>query len=350
MDPSGIYLFPKEFNPTGKIWYEAKHRFIVKIKTGMKILDFSDLQGTDELDFMLESLDSVAGKIGDETYVNNFRKHLDNYEYDGIVRRWWDYMKSSFMGRPGQFNSFLRKILNIDAIFDDTYTIHPSETQLIVLDSRNVKVIERIDRKGSGFEQVVFVKDWLVENLEEIVPNLEYDYIISFEKIKKKKHWGGKSYISGYVTLTIKNSDYYVKFEINTDEFTQQTPPNVVWVGTAHCRPDINRSGWSGWSENYEIGRSSFRDGGSIPELERFFNRFEEEVKNRGGSVNETAKYGPSYALYRINRSKGSFNSEIGWKLVSADNPNKVLGSFSSRKEANDWAFKKGIRIVETTD
>lgn len=172
-DPAGIYLFPSKFETMG-IWYTNKHKFIVEIKPEAKILDFATIKTPEDAKDLINKLDIVD-------------KDLPSFqsEHSTPVDLMWDYLTERFMHKSGDFNKRFRH-LGYDAIFDDTGSIHSAEVQLLVLNPKIIKVIERVDRGGTGFKEIDDARKVIVEELKK------YTGKIRENKPKKDMSWGTK--------------------------------------------------------------------------------------------------------------------------------------------------------------
>lgn len=171
MDPAGIYLFPEKFKTMGQ-WHKYPYKFIVEVPEGLKILDLSKLTKDRAKD--------LWGRLGIEISDEQM-SDFESRESPRYQDYWWERIKERFLTKKATLNKKFRE-LGYDAIFDDTDSIFTGEVQLIVLNPTKIKVLERQDRKGSGFE--------IVQEILDIIAS----YAKKFGQVeiqKPKKGWSG---------------------------------------------------------------------------------------------------------------------------------------------------------------
>jgi len=166
---------------------------------------------------------------------------------------WEQIWNSGYMTSQAKLNKNLRN-LGYDAIFDDTKSIHSAEVQLVVLDPRNVKVIERVDSSGSGYKEIVMVMDHIVKMAKE------QGYKVIVEKPKLKKgDWGGEKALKGVVD--IKDGEKYLYLEVypnfpDMGRHKRKVGPTGIHVSKMYSNPDL---GYGAGAE-YKFKDKSFDD------------------------------------------------------------------------------------------
>ena len=215
-DPVGIYLFPSNFNPAS-YWLAHLYRFDVQLDPSLQVLDLGHLS----LEDAKEILDHL--KIPSED--------LDS------IREFWERMRNHFILKihnpgPGAWNKALRG-LGYDAVFDDTKVIHSAEQQLLVLDPKKIKVLQRTDLKDTGFEDVVKVMDRVKElvspygKVEVTNPRVKTQYRVKTLAGEIHVYDGAKPYTGHYATWKV-----YPQGEAG--KAARSTEINVSYQGGSH--------------------------------------------------------------------------------------------------------------------
>jgi len=193
-DPSGIYLFPKDFKTIGN-WKNYPYRFEVEVPSTLRVLDLAKLSEEDARGLVVK--------------LTKKEPRIEPSEYSSYQDQAWENLTNHY-GRtqPHKFNKDLRAA-GYDAVFDDTGSVHTSEVQLIVLDPTKVKVVKMNEPSDSGFDDVVFVMDHLA--------GLAKDYKVTMEKpVKKKGMWDVEKKVRGRVT--IKNGENEVVLAVTPEK------------------------------------------------------------------------------------------------------------------------------------
>ena len=198
-DPAGIYLFPEKFKPEGG-WYQYPYKFIVKVNA-QNILDLAKLKEEDSVK-IYEAL-VPADKRG-LTRADFRRTNHADILWSGLQ----DYFVNANGPGVGAWNKAFRD-LGYDAIFDDTGSIFTNEVQMIVLDPKKVKVIERITQNESGFEEVKLVAGKLAEMLKPYG-----EVTVSKPKKNRPRYGGARSTID--CTVRVENGDKYLTWDVGT--------------------------------------------------------------------------------------------------------------------------------------
>jgi len=149
-DPAGYYLFPLEMEEHLEGgWRNYPYKFIVELDPSAKVLDLEKLSEKDQSD-ILDGLgiEPVKG----ESFWYSMRNHY--------------FLKIGERSGAGGWNKDLRS-LGYDAVFDDTETVHVAEIQLIILNPKMMKVVERVDQKGFGFNEVKEATDIMETTLSK---------------------------------------------------------------------------------------------------------------------------------------------------------------------------------------
>jgi 8-oxo-dGTP pyrophosphatase MutT (NUDIX family) len=156
-DPAGIYLFPEKFDTKGG-WRMFPYKFRVTIEGLRDVLDLSKLSEKESIDLY----EKLVPERNRELRPEDFRR-------SDPANVMWDSVRNYFVlgrGRPGvgAWNKALRD-LGYDAVFDDTGAIHVLEVQLLVLDPTKVDVIERVDQRSTGFNEMGVVTRYMADLL-----------------------------------------------------------------------------------------------------------------------------------------------------------------------------------------
>ena len=193
-DPSGIYLFPKDFKTVGN-WKKYPYHFEVEVPADLKVLDMSKMSET-------EAEDLVRKLTGKEP-------NIKVSEYSSYQDQAWEHLTMHYgRANPHKFNKDLRTA-GYDAVFDDTGSVHTAEIQLIVLDPTKVKVVKLDEPSDSGYDDVVFVMDRLV--------SLAKDYKVTTEApVKKKGLWDEEKKVRGRVM--IKEGEKEATFSVSPEK------------------------------------------------------------------------------------------------------------------------------------
>ena len=197
IDLAGIYLFPSDFKTVGTIWKKKKYKFTVRLKPNLNILDLSKLKEDDFL-AILNKLNIPKSYIDGKLNADNFWEVLKNY-----------YVLSK-RKQVGLWNKDFRRI-GYDAIFDDTGSIHTAEVQLIVLDSKNIDIInvETQNIHSGSYSR-------LKEAMHHLEQALKRYGTVEVEALKKKRNE-----LRGKVDLTLANGEY-ISWQITDDVLNQE--------------------------------------------------------------------------------------------------------------------------------
>lgn len=166
-DPAGIYFFPEKFDAKGQ-WRLFPYKFRVAVER-LNVLDLSKLSGEDAADLYEKVVPEGARKLSRGDFVAPSKYHHSPDPANTL----WDALREHFVlgkGRTGGqagFGAWNRALRNAgyDAVFDDTGAIHSVEVQLLVLDPTKADVIERVDQRSSGFDEMGEVTKALAELL-----------------------------------------------------------------------------------------------------------------------------------------------------------------------------------------
>lgn len=194
-DPTGIYFFPKEFNPVSS-YSSKKYKFSAKLKPDAKVLDFSKITR--------EEMTRLADLAGVEKFIE-----IDDLY--GSLKEVFN-MTEGPNKKAGSFNRFFFNA-GYDAIFDDIDIVYgKSEKQLIVLnpkcltdvemhinkypiyDEMNIsskEIIERLTPYSDSVENSEIKKEkegWIRNDKDELVPDYVIKKYMSFNK--------GKNYVT----------------------------------------------------------------------------------------------------------------------------------------------------------
>lgn len=198
LDPAGIYLFPENFKTAG-MWAAYPYKFVVRLKQGLKILDLAHLS----VDAAIEILKAMLPADWHEGAIARIK------EASKPIDQWWEELKNYFIlsseGRKaGAWNKAFRD-LGYDALFDDTESIHAWEVQLLILDPRNIKVVERIDQKSSGFEETKSILGRIAD-LAGLIGK------VTVKEPKRERLWGD-THLEGSVRL--ERGDRYAEWTVS---------------------------------------------------------------------------------------------------------------------------------------
>lgn len=191
-DLVGIYLFPEKFEPH-PYWRAKKYKFIVKVDSGLRVLDISNM--TDEL------ANDLMGRMGVEPASGDV----------GIVQ-FWRTLNSLGSSKA---NKFIRNA-GYDAIFDDTKTLHSKEIQLIVLDPRKVEVVDVQSNAVSVFSTI---KTWYDKILAMLTTIPSIRVIEQNEPVKRRYGSGYKTSSSIYFK-SVSDLDGYESYGISISNVT----------------------------------------------------------------------------------------------------------------------------------
>lgn len=148
-DPKGIYFFPENFKPISW-WVAKKNCFSVAIKPDARILDLSAI---DE-----EGIWSLVKAVGAEDIFAGYIKMYPPENTHKMLDMAWDMMKQKMMSDTGKWNAILRH-QGWDAVFDDTKSIHTSETQLLVLNPSIITDVKNISKKPEIYNKMLKIID-----------------------------------------------------------------------------------------------------------------------------------------------------------------------------------------------
>lgn len=198
-DPVGIYLFPESFKAEGS-WFKMPYKFRVKAEVS-NTLDLAALSKKEAI----ELFKAMVPEEFHSVYISEIEKAKEPIDV------WWDMLKNYFVlsktapGKAAWNKAFQSQ--GYDSIFDDTGSIFGNEVQLLVLDPRKVKVIERIDQGSTGYEEVKEISAKLAELLQ---PYGE----VSVEEPKTDRSWGkANAKIVGKVS--VENGDKGLEWAIS---------------------------------------------------------------------------------------------------------------------------------------
>lgn len=231
-DPSGIYLFPQNFDPN-TYWKSMKNIFYVTLKDNSKILDYGEL---DE-----EEVHDLVYHVGGYA---DFEEKLKLYPPESKVRMLknaWESMKFVMMMKPALWNKKVRD-LGYDAIFDDTGSIHSSETsQLVVLNPSIIEKVRMVTRKDSGFEGMTKV----VKDLENLCSR--FGTVTVTPPKSKINRWNEVKTLVADVSVSVSENNY-ANFEITYDPSTTQ---KNIYVSLRYSQPRL------GYGSGVEYGTIS---------------------------------------------------------------------------------------------
>jgi len=232
MDPAGIYLFPESFKTVGD-WHKFPYKFTVTLPEDLKVLDLAAINTSEAALKFLEDLGVTDGKE-----FSIFREYIEKGTTP--IDSAWEYLQRYFAQKPGAFNKRLRQA-GYDAVFDDTGSIHNSEVQLVVLDSRKLSW-KREDLKGSGYNLVKEVFDLVVAEGKKY-GEVDLD--------PPKKKWSGYDKANQIrSTVKIRSGDSYVYITTVTTPVTSgyrsiqdlvkaHIPVSDIEVSAGYARPDL---------------------------------------------------------------------------------------------------------------
>lgn len=209
-DPAGLYLFPEKFKTEGN-WHRFPYRIVCRLKPGLRVLDIPRLTREQ----ILGLLDAFGFQdMKSDEYLVPGKSERDQ----GVQDRFWDIIRQRFLGEPGRFNKAWRR-QGYDAIFDDQGIIHPSETQLIVLNPRFVEIVRVEEQKATGFSEVNKVLDLMASRYGSLGE-------VKIRRPTQQKDWGEKQ-LRG--SIEIRNGADYAEFTVSPwfvspkDENTPET-------------------------------------------------------------------------------------------------------------------------------
>jgi hypothetical protein len=201
-DPTGIYFFPKEFNPPSS-FSSKKYKFSAKLKPDAKVLDFSKITR--------EEMTRLADLAGIERFVE-----IDDLYYS--IKNVFNMSKKTNK-KPGSFNRFFINA-GYDAIFDDIDVVYgKNEKQLIVLNQKCLDDVDMIINTYPIYDEMVFSSEEIIKRLTP------YSDSVESSKIKKEKEdeiindkqklvptYALKKYMTfrkgeNYVTILAKNNN-----------------------------------------------------------------------------------------------------------------------------------------------
>lgn len=254
MDPAGLYFFPESFKSEGS-WHRKRYKFLVEVPADLKVLDLAQLNTPEASLRLLDTL-----KVTDGKEYSNFRQQIESGKRP--IDTAWEYLQRYFGAatgakRSGAFNKCLREA-GYEAVFDDTGAIHTSEVQLLVLDPRKLKIIGRQEQKGSGFNIVKEIFDFVQEE------GTKYGNVsVSSAPMKKWEGWSKENQITSSLKVWTGAeilSEKYVYIDIAASPNIQESgrkfkdmkelmkanvPVSQIIVRAGYSKPSLEGAPWS---------------------------------------------------------------------------------------------------------
>lgn len=219
-DPLGIYFFPEKFEPQGQ-WHTYPYKFIVTFPQNMRVFDIPKIDANTRKEILQKAVE----------FENTPYSNLVLTKYLKNPNHFWASLKEMFQVSSGRDNAgkakmsnFFRKILNYDAIFDDSDEIYGNETQLILINPAvQYKVVDVIKRSGSGWKEVELVAKTvakLCEQFGKVTMGKQSQNFSSWDNEKKVK-----------ITLSVNEHMHregpYAYWEINTQRVANGKPDEI---------------------------------------------------------------------------------------------------------------------------
>jgi hypothetical protein len=218
LDIPGIYLFPLDFIPK-EYWKEKLYKFDVEVPNTLKVMDLAKIKRRE----FISILDAL-GKNKENGY-EKYVEYIINSKYNNPADNFWEFLQQSYMINRFKWNSDFRKILKIDAVFDDTRSIHSHEVQLIVLDPTKIKVLNVEKRSGSGFKEIQLVMARILKMLQKYKG---YYIIDQPKKIRSYNEIRGFIKFSNLPENEWKNKNYRsISFTVYPRESKQKSPSEI---------------------------------------------------------------------------------------------------------------------------
>jgi hypothetical protein len=248
-DPAGIYLFPEKFDTKGQ-WRMFPYKFRVTIEGLRDILDLSKLSEKESVDLY----EKLVPENDRELRPTDFRR-------TDPANIMWDGVRNHFvLGRGrrgvGAWNKALRD-LGYDAVFDDTGAIHVLEVQLLVLDPTKVDVIERVDQRSTGFNEMGVVTRYVADLLAP------YGKVSMDEPRRRRAGFSPESAITASVRVEKSDDpDVYAVWDIAPvfSGSLKSTAPREISVHLKYSSPSLSY----GAGSSVELGRGDIGDRGAL--------------------------------------------------------------------------------------
>jgi len=264
-DPLGIYCFPEKFVPHTNMWLNKKYKFLITLKPGAQILDFSTASEK-EIDDLLEATDALE-------HYQAYAKQYPIKNKADMLKKAWESMRNSMILKSGsggraKWNNVFRS-LGWDAIFDDTGSIHSVEVQLLILDPRVIAHVEKKILGTSGYEEVKKVVADVVELCKS------YGQISIEEPKKVSDGWRPQKGDPKILKATVrveKSDENYAEFEIRYDDRDEHRK-GKIGVSLRWSRPSLGY----GAGASYDIHRREYDRFSNLerlkPDLDIIFGR-----------------------------------------------------------------------------
>jgi hypothetical protein len=223
-DPSGIYFFPLDYQPTASMWHQMKYRYVVELVPQARVLDLPQISTTD-----------VATLLQAVGQTEAFAAYLQQYppeNHRDMVRMLWSHIRNSSFRFHGQWNKIIRS-MGYEAVFDDSGIIHSAEPiQLLVLDPRAIVLIDRATAKPNYFGKMKKVVD-------ELAAVCATFGVVTTEPPRKKRgSWSSTPMLMARVEVH-RSEENYATFNVIHDQ-TDQNMAHMIRVHMGYSRPYLN--------------------------------------------------------------------------------------------------------------
>ena len=207
-DPTGIYFFPKEFNPVSS-YSSKKYKFSAKLKPDAKVLDFSKITR--------EEMTRLADLAGVESFIE-----IDDLYYS--LKKVFNMTKGPNK-KAGSFNRFFVNA-GYDAIFDDIDIVYgKSEKQLIVLNPKCLTDVEMHINKYPIYDEMNKSVKELIDKLTPYCDSVESTQIKKYSALDQYKDDKGKL-VKDYIlekTIYFKKGENYVTIKAYSNRNSKKT-------------------------------------------------------------------------------------------------------------------------------
>lgn len=309
-DPAGIYFFPEKFEAKGQ-WRLFPHKFRASVDR-LNVLDLSKLSGEDAADIYEKVVPEGARKLSREDFVAR-----PLHPSPDPASTLWDALREHFVlgkGRQGGqagFGAWNRALRNAgyDAVFDDTGAIHAVEVQLIVLDPTKVDVIERVDQRSSGFDEMGEVTKALADLLAS------YGTVKVEEPRRRRGMWSSSSTkLSASVRVEkVGDPDTYASWGIepvfsggDVAPASKDTMPREIRVYLEYSSPSLGY----GAGASVEMGRRELDMGEMRRNVRRDMDAVWEKAAKEPAAV--AASLEPPTGVGRLWGEAGAFTDPTG--------------------------------------
>lgn len=228
-DPAGIYFFPEKFQTKTAMWRNYEYKFIVELSSDAKILDLAKTSRQQMLSLVKHCFEYIAREItDDEVEQINERKDYQDYA--------WEIMRNSnLMSHQAKWAKALTD-LGYDGVFDDTWSIHSAEVQLIVLNQKKIKILDMIKKSGTHFKDLEKVTTDVAEMFKEYG-----DVVVEKPKLRKSM-WSDKKELNSRIRITRGKRE--VSLTLSVSE-----PQESISISLSYSNPRLGHG--TGFDYNY---------------------------------------------------------------------------------------------------